>query len=358
MAQTIAKEIIYNLVEKVTNQRILQKRQIDLNQFLQICIRYLNAIDVHINRLQNIKNLKERISLVGKLMHDDQYSLRQMLILSHAFQHQWNNFLGRQIPITWISNAGVVYLASQQAVLNMYAEGTLSKYDMNKDQVYRGYIEGRAYNFNPFELNEQSQKIQDQLTFATQNKKGVFIEGKRRYNKTVAYTDKDIIEGGIPKRTLYWAVSEDGHYKHFDRSIASAGFLGQGYIQLALDYPTISMNPVNGPNYILSQEGYIELLAKYSSSGDAIPGIVRGDIKYDQSGNLQFAIKQGKAFHTASITGNIGIAQAFKENFSTLQNQKINIPQLRQHIQNFSNTNSEALYNYIIQYFQTILKNN
>jgi len=41
------------------------------------------------------------------------------------------------------------------------------------------------------------------------------------------------------------------------------------------------MNPVNGPNYILSQEGYIELLAKYSSSGDAIPGIVRGDIKYD-----------------------------------------------------------------------------
>jgi len=70
------------------------------------------------------------------------------------------------------------------------------------------------------------------------------------------------------------------------------------------------MNPVNGPNYT-DDEKYIEMLAQRAVSGDSIPGIMRGDVIPKDDGDIQFAIKQGKNFHTASIAGNIGIAKAF-----------------------------------------------
>lgn len=347
MARTLSPQI-YNLVEKVTNQRVLEKKEIDINQFLQICVNYLNAIDIELEQLQVIKNLKERISAVGQLMHDNEYILRNMLILSHAFEHEWNNFLGREIPITWISQAGRVYLASEQAILNMYAHGDLSIFDTNKEQVFRGYIKGRAYNFNPFQLNEQAQKIQNQLRAATENKRTLFKESKRRYNKSRSN------EINIPvKPTLYWAVDQDGNPKHwFQNVIPSAGFLGEGYIKLALDYPNISMNPINGPSYLLDQQHYVEMLASYAFQGDNIPGIVQGDIKYDESGNLQFAVKQGKRFHTASITGNIAIAELFKKNKEQLKNSKISKQQLRKYVQNFSNTSYQQLYNYLEDFLQ------
>lgn len=279
-------------------------------------------------------------------MHDNEYILRNMLILSHAFEVEWNNFLGREIPITWISEAGVVYLASEQAILNMYAHGQLSVFDTNKEQVYRGYIKGRVYNFNPFELTEEKQKIQDQLTRATQNKKQLFKEGKRRYNKSKTE------ELNIPvKPTLYWAMDKDGNPKHwFHNVISSAGYIGEGYVKLALDYPDISMHPVNGPDYILQEQQYIEQLASYAYSGDNIPGITQGDIKYDEQGNLQFAIKQGKHFHSASITGNIAIAEIFKKNTQKLKNSNINIQNLKSYVEKFSNTTYEELYDYLEEY--------
>lgn len=345
MAKVLSPQI-YDLVEKVTKRRVLEQRTVDINQFLQICTNYLNAIDNEILQLQAIKNLKERISLVGTLMHDNEYILRNMLILSHSFEVQWNNFLGRQVPITWISESGTVYLASEQAILNMYAHGQLSVFDTNKEQTYRGYIEGRAYNFNPFQLTEEKQKIQDQLTKATQNKKQLFKEGKRRYNKS---RTKEL---NIPvKPTLYWAVDEDGNPKHwFHNVIPSAGYIGEGYVKLALDYPNISMHPVNGPTYIPEQQTYMEQLASYAYQGDNIPGIIQGDIKYDEQGNLQFAIKQGKRFHTASITGNIAIAEIFRKNKQRLKNSNMDVQKLKIYVEKFSNTTYEQLYDYLKDY--------
>ena len=86
---SMSNKIIYDLVEKVTNERILQEKQVNINQFLQVCTNYLQAINIRIDQLQHIKNLKERISAVGQLMHNNQYILKEMLILSHAFEFKW-----------------------------------------------------------------------------------------------------------------------------------------------------------------------------------------------------------------------------------------------------------------------------
>jgi len=52
-------------------------------------------------------------------------------------------------------------------------------------------------------------------------------------------------------------------------------------------------------------------VAEFALQGDSIPGIIQGDIKATDDGSIQLAIKQGPAFHAASIAGNVAIAYAF-----------------------------------------------
>ena len=345
----LQEKIIEELIAKVTENALLEKREIDINTFISICQNYLNTIDQELLKLQNQLSLQERVSEIGKLMHEDDTMIQTMLILSHAFQVEFNNFLNRQVYLTWISESGSVFLGSQKATERMYSKGSLSQLDKNKEKVYRSYIKGRAYNFNPLELSDEMQKLQQLLIKSAKNKRQVFKEGKRRYNNTTQKNKMNYPSEDQPG--LYWAVKggQDGDPKHWSKRIASAGYIGEGYVKLLIKFPEQAMYPVNGPTYDLSQQKYIQLLAKYSLGGDNIPGILRGDITATDDGNVQLAIKQGKRFHTASIAGNIGIAKAFIDKKNILINQNIDTKKLRKKIQKISQVSYNKLYDEMIK---------
>lgn len=335
-------EMIKKLILQITENALLEERQVDINDFIEVCQKYLNVIDQELLRLQNTLSLKQRVEQIGRLMHNDDTALQTMLIYSHAFEVEFNNFLKRKVHLAWVSNAGNVYLGSEKVITEMYAKSTVSIFEKNKEKSYRGYVKGRVRNFNPFELNAEMQKLQDDLRRSANNKRQLFQEAKRRYNKSskLNYSPSD-------QPGLYWAVEggyQDGNPKNWSKRIASGGYIGEGYVKLLLDFPDTKISPVNGPSYNEDQS-YIEILANYSLGGDNIPGIIRGDISATEDGSVQLAIKQGKFFHTASIAGNIGIAKAFLDNKSILLNSDIDIGEIRKKIQSISQVSWQGLYN-------------
>lgn len=77
-------------------------------------------------------------------MHNDISSVQGILVLSHTFETALNNFLGRKIPITWVSNTGNIQIAEESAILSAYGSANLglSAQHGKGTTSYVGRIEG------------------------------------------------------------------------------------------------------------------------------------------------------------------------------------------------------------------------
>lgn len=341
-------EKINQTIWKGTKQRIDEKISIDIQDFLQVCNNYLSAMNNCIHNLENTKNLKQRLTLIGTMMHDQNATLQQMLLLSQNFQIAWNSFLKREVILTWISNVGEIHLFSEEDTMKTYSKASLSKND--KDRTWRGYISSKT--FDPTNLTKEQKILQDQINDSAKNKQQLFIESKRRYNRSLGNTDAEGEPINFPrKRILYWAQNpngQSGNNKGFSRKIiSSAGYIGQGYLDVVLKYPEVEISPIDGPDYIMEYEQYVKELSQSAQEGNAIPGIFKGDVTYLENGNIQFAVKQGNAFRTASISGNVAIALLFDTYKEQLKNKILDDKaqqKIKEKVQSFSFVSSYKLY--------------
>lgn len=305
---------VEELIKKVTGDVLQEEKQLDLQTFIIVCKNYIQAIQQQLKTLENRYSLMERVVAIGRFMHDDISGMQRMLVLSHSFELAFNNFLGRQIPLTWVTETGNILIGSEQTIIQLYASARSAvKKSNTSGRIYTGKIKGiRQDMFNKKLLNSELKDLQQKINDSAMNKKAAFQQSKRRYNKSSKMEYAKQNESLISN--IYWnADTSDGNPKHWSKKIASAGYIGEGYVAMVLNMAhqkAIAIYPQQPPYDKISQS-YIEYIATAASLGDAIPGIIQGDIKANDSGTIQLAIKQGYSFSAASISGNVAIAYAF-----------------------------------------------
>ena len=350
---TLTEQQINNLIKEITVDSIQQDKKLDFEEFRIISKNYINKVQKYINNLQNRKNLLDRISAIGGLMHNDLSSVQQLLVLSHTYQTALNNFLGRKIPITWVSKTGNIKIVQESAILKAYGSANLglSAQHGSGNTSYVGRIEGvNNSTFQKELLDPQLKDLQEQLTRSAQNKKRVFIQAKRRWNDSInmAYASNPKTANKV-KNIYYRVAVANGSRLRSSGKISNPGYIGQGYVAMVLHTKNDQLNnkitfPTSkqAPPYNLIAQDYLRILANYALQGDTIPGIIQGDVKATEDGNIQLAIKQGSNFSSASIAGNIAIAYAILYNS---QNNGIMNPEiLRQQLENVKTTKWQDIF--------------
>lgn len=352
---TLAEQQIQELTKKVTEDVVLEEKRINAEQFKIICQNYLRMINQEIKNLQNRKNLIDRIQAIGGLMHGDVSSVQRILVLSHTFESALNNFLGRQVPITWVSSTGNIQIASQSTILSMYGSANLglsAQHDLIKGASGRSYV-GRIEGINNsiFQdkfLNPELQKLQQDLKRSSQNKRNVFKEAKKRYNNSINMSYASNPKTRSYVKNIYWRTEVDGSSLNFSGKISNPGYIGQGYVAMILHTKGDQLNSKitfpsssKAPPYDLISEDYLRILANYALEGDVIPGIIQGDVKADENGNIQLAVKQGRNFSAASIAGNIAIAYAMLYNAQT---KLLDPKNIREQLESINTTNWQAIF--------------
>lgn len=350
---TLTEKQIDQLVKSVSEDFIQQNKRLGFEQFKIVCQNYLNQVQRYISNLQNRKNLIDRISAIGQLMHNDISSVQGILVLSHTFETALNNFLGRKIPITWVSNTGNIQIAEESAILSAYGSANLglSAQHGKGTTSYVGRIEGvNNRTFQEKILDPQLKKLQQQLTRSAMNKKAVFQQAKRRYanSPNMSYAQNPKTSSYV--QNIYWRVQiKRGTRLHFSGKISNYGYIGEGYVAMVLHTKNDELNakihyptPKQAPPYDMMGEKYLEILSNYALQGDAIPGIIQGDVKATEDGNIQLAVKQGRNFSSASIAGNIAIAYAIL--YKSQNNGILSPENVRQQLENVKTTNWQAIF--------------
>lgn len=341
---------IKNLLIKITGQEIEKNQKIEIEDFKKICKNYLQTLDAILNKMQQKETLEERIFIIGQLMHEDTNSLQELLIASHIFENALNTFLGRSIPITWVSRLGQIFIASEEDMLKLYNTA-----EINDKSGAVGLFKGiNKQYFQQKMLNPKLKQLQEQLNRSAENKKEVFLQSKRRYQKTTTKDAADLAyenqpEGKLSTPNIYWRVTRRGDKMHWSKRIPNAGYVTQGYVAMVLKSRRKQLNEkitfpdpssVPDPNlYILKNEQWIKRLSYYAAKGDNLPGIILGDVKASTNGDIQLAVKSGPKFRSASISGNVAIAYAFLY----IQQDQLLKPQVfRRRLENIAQKYSQA----------------
>lgn len=329
MANLKTIEEIIQVIKQKTEEAINSFAQLDIEDFKIICKEYISGIELYLTEMEDRASLAQRIQMIGTLMHGDQTKFQNLLQLSHNFENAFNNFLGREVPLTWVNSVGDIYIASEETLAKLYSKAKVDK--TKSSRTYRGTLKG--VNQSMFEnnhLNPKLAKLQADINESAKNKKALLLEGRRRYHKSdkMQYAKKH--QDQI--KNIYWATTDpsDGQPKGWSNQIVSSGYITEGYVAMVINTAHDQLNevisfPANQPPYILEYQIYIKELAEKAAEGDAIPGIIKGDINANESGSIQLAIKGGHRFSTASISGNIAIAYAmllFPQNFPNRQSVK------------------------------------
>lgn len=310
-------------LKDITKQSLSQEQEKTLKEFKIQCKSYLQAIDQLIKRKNNELTLQSRIMVIGQLMHPSNNKLsivQDLLNRTLEFENKFNQYLGRQIPITWISTTtGEVHIATYKDEVQLFKNAKYAVQKKGSARSYRGLISGVNENSFKNQLTGQLKELQNKINQQTKNRAEVYLQSLRRYDKT-SKEQKDgdpqaleLAKKNIGKKVQYWRKTIRGDVINWEK-INSRGFIGQGYIALILNHPysggKIHFDTSQMPDYNLIAQDQIESLAEYAAKGDAVPGALQGDVKVDD-GHIQLAVKQGPSFHTASITIDVAIAYAF-----------------------------------------------
>lgn len=350
--ETLAHEQIERLVKSVTGDIVLENKRLDFEEFKIISKNYLQEISKEIENLQTRKNLIDRIAAIGSLMHGDVSGVQRILVLSHTYETALNNFLGRKIPITWVSTTGNIRIGQESTVLSLYGSANLglsAQHGKGKSS-FTGRIEGvNNQTFQKELLDPQLKKLQQQITRSAQNKKQVYREAKRRYNASpdMSYA-KNPKTSSFVKNIYYRVLKTNGARLRWSGKISNPGYIGQGYVAMVLHSKNDVINDKiifpsskTAPPYNLIGQDYLRILSQYALQGDAIPGIIQGDVKATEDGHIQLAVKQGRNFSAASIAGNIAIAYAL---LYKAQTGLLNGDNIRQQLENVTSTRWQDIF--------------
>ena len=209
-------------------------------------------------------SIRANLSKVYSLMKKDIELTQNLILEAHNFEGAVNEFLNRTMYLTYVQDDGTILFLDEAHTGDLYRTATANagRGNIGKDKIN---------NFNDL-VEELNNVIQ----------------------KSVA-KNKPIYKNALNR----WEKKNFGYRKHFyyqlegkwypSRRVRTKGRIAEAYVQLVVDN-----------NTTVDKEYGLYLLDSRIDI-DNIPAVVKGDVVFDESGNVHFAVKEG-SFSTAKIS--------------------------------------------------------
>lgn len=222
-------------------------------------------------------NLRSKITDLYKNMRDEQSYTQSILKYQHDFEIALNDFLNRTIYLAYVVDDGKINFYNDFNIGEIYKQATANK--------GRGNISGSKM----FDANDLQEDIKEDIYKSMMNKTHVYQEAIRRYRSNKTEEKKNY---HISERTFYWWNQYHKKLGGWTDPIVNEGPIAEGYAAAVINQD----NDISNSHI----ENSLKLLWNRHIGKDSIGAAIKGDVVYEDNGNIQFAIKKG-SFSTAMV---------------------------------------------------------
>lgn len=270
------------IVEQVLiNNTAKEIEKIDKGDYQALRIEAQNFLDQVMlianmaNRAINQNSLKSTLSYIASSMRQVQSFTIRTLALQHSFEQRLNEFMGRTIYLTYVRNDGSFYFYDDANIGKLYQQATANK--------GRGNISANKI----FEANDLETNLQNKIQASMQKRMGVYQEAISRW---ASNGDENVKNYNPSNKTFYWRLYDNHHISGWTDPISTKGVIAEGYAGAVIneDESVVSSNI----------EFSLKNLWENHIGKDSIGATIKGDVIWNENGNIQFAIKEG-SFSTA-----------------------------------------------------------
>lgn len=318
--------------------------EVDYNDFKQlkfVANQFIIKVESMINKvyhthqlIQSKNSVKNSLTIFYQLMRQSTQFTQQALKLQHDFEVQLNNFLGRQIFLGWVNDQGHILYFDDANIGKLYTSATAN--------WGRGNISASSVK-NMMDVNDLTNDLQKKLEQSEKLRSHVYNVAIARWSDN---EDNELIKNYNPSRkTFYWRLVDNHHISGWTQPITTKGDIAEGYAGAVIN---------EDPNVVSSNLEYsLKFLYENHIRKDSVGGAIKGDIIWNENGNIQFAIKEG-SFSTARFGQYLNLA------YNTIQIDMISADEYKKHLPKLVRI-SKAVDNIlsdINQKSQQILNNN
>lgn len=283
----MANQGLENFIKTQTSQEVYEVHYGEYDQLKNAALIFLEQINklswLNRNIIQQ-KIIKSQMDTIYANMRQAEKNTQKALQLQHIFEKQLNDFLGRTIYLTYVNKQGNLYIYDDANIGKLYSSATVN--------TGRGNISASKL----FDTMDIEKDLKEKIQYSIRNKAAVFRAAVARWEKEKTQTVKDY---NPSKNTFYWRLY-DYHISGWTKPFSNRGWIAQGYAGAVINED----KDVSSSNLEESLKNLYEKHMKQDSIGAAI----KGDIKLDDNGNIQFAIKSGNSFSTAKFGQYIRLA--------------------------------------------------
>lgn len=310
--------------ENVVNNSIIEAAapdlvEVDYNDFEQLKVaanQFITKVENMINQtlhahqlIQSKTSIKNSLTIFYQLMRQSTQFTQEALVLQHAFEIQLNNFLGRKIYLGWVNDEGHILYFDQANIGRLYANATANR--------GRGNISASKMK-DMIDVNDLQGDLQKRLEESERLRAHVYNIAVARWSGNEE--DETIKDYNPSKKTFYWRLIDNHHISGWTKPIATKGVIAEGYAGAVIN---------EDPNVISSNlEQSLKVLYENHIQKDSVGAAIKGDVVWNENGNIQFAIKEG-SFSTARFGQYLNLAyNTIQINMISAQEYKNYLPKL------------------------------
>lgn len=228
--------------------------------------------DENSNFITPAKRIQQYYQLMKK---NDQYN-KELLKWQLYFEHEVNQFLKREIYLTYVLDSG--------ELLFFDTVGTYSIYESSGRYSSQGRVTKGKINKLSDKVAQLKPQLQEDIKRSVENRKDVYTEAIRRYNKN--FTSEHMHYENWKNTFYWWTNSKKEVLGGVSQKISNRGPIAEGYAAAVINQE----KNITGSNI----EKSLFYLDKYYIGKDNIPAVAKGDVVYKDDGSIQFAVKMGK----------------------------------------------------------------
>jgi hypothetical protein len=265
----MAKRAVQQVLEERTAQDLHSNTHQDFLILQQKALKFLTNIQNYSTLFETSKkriamqSIKKNLSTFYGLMKQDTELTQKIIMEAHEFEGAVNKFLNRTMYLSYVNDDGGILFLDEAHTGELYKTATAN--------AGRGNISKTKIT----DINDLSEELNKKIQKSVLRNRPVYMSALQRWNKP---------NFGYQKH-FYYKV--DGNWKP-SRRVRTKGRIAEAYVQLVVDDEK-SKTIEYGLQLL---DNRIEI--------DNIPAVVKGDVVYDMSGNVHFAVKEG-SFSTAKI---------------------------------------------------------
>ena len=318
--------------ELINNAEILYKQAIKFISALEQII----AEYEHTAALMTSSGSRESLVNLKLAIHTDENRLQQAIKAQYYFEEKVNEFLGRQIHLAWVDiKTGKIYLIDEIAARTLYSGAHETGINLRGGYVMSNQTEVEEFKnkltqLDTFVNNKYKSKVNERINKHKQLMRvAIKRHSRNRQSSNRWYsTHKD---------TVFWQKALSGADKWGWSEETKPGFISQAYVDLIFN-STENLQIQGDDNfrrfiYIKEREDNIGRFTDFIGKGDAIPGIVKGDIIVNNTGDsIHIAVKSTQRFSTAGLGAYIAVAYKIIAMYNEINGMSLNTENLQKYL--------------------------